>query len=882
MKTHISIIYTKNMNLLLRNVYLVWVAFFISSSAHAFIVSAGDQRIPLNVYLSYYEDVKGQLTLEDVVELQQQGRLTENAEETLNFGFSDSVYWVRVSFSFSEKVANIENWIVSLDYAPLEHIDFYVRTEERVEHIKSGTDQPFESRPILYRNFSYPLKNLNANEYELWLKVSSDSSIQIPLSLWPAQVYFEEETLSSYGWGIFCGVLLALTLYNLFLYASVKDPTYLFYVMYLIGLSGVVLFLNGLGFQLIWPKNEEVNRYALLVFSSFAIIGALQFSRSFLGTRKLIPSFDKLIVNLTVLSTVIVFVGVVFVDVSFPKMSGSIAALFAVVLIVTGLKTLKRGSPTAPYFLIAWSLFLAGILIYLASVFGVVSTNFFTESAMQFGSAAEVILLSLGLAQRIKVDRILKYEALESKHHSIIKWQQAEKKLLERASYDSLTSLPNSTLLYKCVEDLKTERGGAIQSFGLVVIHFNRFHEINKTLGKSNADLLLIRASDRLSHEAGRVDHVLPIDRTNDYFHFLSVLDGVSFAVLVEMSTDTQAPNHVAEKLLGVMKKPIEHEGMFIDIDAIAGIALFPIHGQDLDALSQHAAIALENSKKTSQKITTYSPDQNYYSTRRLSLMGDLSKAIESDKLTLFLQPQINLATSEIVGAEALLRWSHDVHGFVRPDEFIPLAEQSGLIRPLTAWVVDKVMQFDKKFQSLGYNIQLSVNISAKNIVEINFVKNTLDKLVAYGVAPERIVFEMTETTMMDNPEKALSVLNNLSALGIKLSIDDFGTGYSSLSYLNQLPVDELKIDRSFVTDMIQNPQNQKIVEMTVNLAHTLGLKVVAEGIEDRETMLQLQKLGCDVAQGYHIGRPMPETAFLNWLEKQSGNNIRSISRAMK
>ncbi|MFD2231448.1 EAL domain-containing protein [Alkalimarinus sediminis] len=871
------------MSLFLRNLCLVWAVFFLSSSAHSFVISSGDQRISLNAYLSYYEDEKGLLELDDVVQLQRDGRLVENNEETLNFGFSDSVYWVRVSFSFADFLNSTESWIVSLDYAPLRNIDLYVLNGESIEHIKAGTDQPFNSRPILYRNFAYPLVNQGGSEYELWLKISSDSSIQIPLTLWPSQIYFEEETLSSYGWGIFCGILLALTLYNLFLYVSVKDPTYLFYVMYLLGMSGVVLFLNGLGFQLIWPESEEVNRYALLVFSGLSILGALQFSRSFLGTRKLIPSFDKLIVSMTVLATAILFICVIFVDVSFPKMSGSIAALFSVVLIITGLKTLRRGSPTAPYFLIAWSLFLGGILVYLASVFGVVSTNFFTETAMQFGSAAEVILLSLGLAQRIKVDRMLKYEALESKHHSIIKWQQAEKKLLERASYDTLTSLPNSTLLYKCIEDLKAEPNGAIKSFGLVVIHFNRFHEINKTLGKSNADLLLIRASDRLSHEAGRVDNVLPVDRTNDYFHFLSVLDGVSFAVLVGMSSDTQAPNHVAEKLLDVMKKPIEHEGMFIDIDAIAGIALFPIHGQDMDALVQHAAIALETSKKTSQKITTYSSDQNYYSTRRLSLMGDLAKAIESDELTLFLQPQFDLTTSEVVGAEALLRWSHDVHGFVRPDEFIPLAEKSGLIRSLTAWVIERVMQFDKKLQSLGHNIQLSVNISAKNIAEVNFVTNTLDSLVKHGVAPERIVFEMTETTMMDNPEKALSVLNDLSDLGIQLSIDDFGTGYSSLSYLNQLPVDELKIDRSFVTDMVQNSQNQKIVEMTVNLAHTLGLKVVAEGIEDRETMVQLQTLGCDVAQGYFIGRPMPEEAFLSWLEKQSNSKIRSISsRAIK
>ena len=879
---YLSIFDANKMKYFLNYIIFCSVAFFVSAPAYSFVVSHENQRIPLNAHLSYVEDLTGELKFKELAGLKLQGKLKDNPGDTLNFGFSDSVYWIHTSFRFSELISENENWILSLDYAPLKYIDLYIQTKDGVKHISSGTSQPFASRPVLHRNFIYPLKGSGGDEFEIWMRVASDSSVQVPLSLWPAQTYFEYETLSSYGWGIFFGILTALFLYNFFLYVSVKDQTYLYYVIYLLGLSGVVLSLNGIGFQLIWRNYEAWNQYALLVFTCFAVLGALQFSRSFLETKKLIPRLDRAILRVVNLSVVSIFVGFLVLDVSFPKMAGSVAALFALVLIAIGLKTYKAGSPTAPYFLIAWSLFLCGILIYLSSVFGFVPTNFFTESAMQYGSAAEAILLSLGLAQRIKLERKLKYEALESKHHTILKWQHAEKKLLDRASYDALTSLPNSTLLYKCIEDLKTAKFGAIKSFGLVVIHFDHFHEINKTLGKSNADLLLIRASDRLAHEAGRVDHVLPIDRTNDYFHFLSVLDGVSFGVLVEMSEDTRAPHLVAEQLLEVMKKPVEHEGMHIDINAIAGIALYPIHGEELDSLAQHATIALENSKKSSQKISTYSPDQNYYSTRRLSLMGDLLKAIESDSLTLFLQPQVDLETMKVVGAEALIRWSHDTHGFVRPDEFIPMAEQSGLIRPLTAWVLDKILQYDKKFQQLGQDIQLSINISAKNIVEVNFVRNTLNKLIEYGVSPDRIVFEMTETAMMDNPEKAMGALNSLSELGVKLSIDDFGTGYSSLSYLNQLPVDELKIDRSFVTNMIQFPQNKKIVEMTINLAHTLGLSVVAEGIEDRETLLQLKALGCDVAQGYFIGRPMPEEAFLSWLGKQPKSKVTSIYQTGK
>jgi EAL domain-containing protein (putative c-di-GMP-specific phosphodiesterase class I)/GGDEF domain-containing protein len=427
--------------------------------------------------------------------------------------------------------------------------------------------------------------------------------------------------------------------------------------------------------------------------------------------------------------------------------------------------------------------------------------------------------------------------------------------------------LPNSTLLYKCVEDFKAANISQNKRFGLILIRFKRFHEVSKTLGNSQANRLFIRAADRIANEAGRLDNVLPICRSNDYFHFLSVIDSTNFAVLVEITDNAQAHKEVAESLLDVMKKPIEHEGMLIDINAIAGIVMFPDHGDNLDTLTQHASIALDNPNKSSQSIYTYSQDQNYYSTRRLSLMGDLLKAIDSDELMLFLQPQVNLATGKVVGAEALLRWKHDTHGFVPPDEFIPLSEQSGIIRPLTSWVFDKALQFDNNLQSLGHDIRLSINISVKNIAEENFFKSKLDKLEQNGVSPERIVFEMTESIMMDDIDMSLAALQELNELGIKLSIDDFGTGHSSLSYLSQLPVHELKIDRSFVSGMLEQPHNQKIVEMTINLAHTLGLCVVAEGIEDEPTLSHLKSLNCDVGQGYHIGRPMPYDEFVDWLE---------------
>lgn len=868
------------MNLLSR-ILLGFFVFSVFLPAHSFEVSVAGEKILLDKELSYFEDIKGNLSFKEVESLTKQDKLTKNPGGVLNFGFTDSVYWIHTSFTFSEELADFQSWMFSLDYAPIKNLDLYVKKGDEIQHVTSGTELDFERRPLQYRNFIYPITNDGNTEYELWLRVKSDTSIQLPMSLWANQPFFEYETFSSYGWGIFFGILIALGLYNLFLFASVRDKAYLYYVLYLTGLSGIVLFLNGQGFQFIWSSVPSWNHYALLFSTCFAVFFALQFSRDFLETRKYIPKFDKFIIGSMLFAAGAAFAGAYGVDTSLPKISGWVATVFVITVVVTAIKSYSMNHPIAPYFGIAWSLFLTGILVYLASVFGIAPTNYWTENAVQFGSATEAILLSLGLAQRIKLERKKRYEALQSEHETVLKWQQAEKKLIERASYDALTSLPNGTLLYKCIEDFKAANKSEARPFGFILIRFKGFHEVSKTLGKKQADRLFIRAADRLANEAGRIDHVLPICRTQDYFHFISVIDATNFAVLVDMEKSSEAPLQAAEKLLEVMSHPIEHEGMFIDINTIAGIALSPVHGDNLDSLSQHAAIASDYSKKASQTISIYSPDQNYYSTRRLSLMGDLLRAIESDELMLFLQPQIDLSTSEVVGAEALIRWTHDTHGFVPPDEFIPLAEQSGLIRPLTEWVFDKALELDGEFQKLGHDLRLSINISVKNIAEANFVKNKLEKFDDTGVTPERIVFEMTESIMMDDIDAALGVLNALSDHGILLSIDDFGTGHSSLSYLTQLPVQELKIDRSFVSDMLARPDNQKIVEMTINLAHTLGLSVVAEGIEDEATLSHLQFMKCDVAQGYHIARPMPFEDFVGWLENyKRRNNTASIVKS--
>ncbi|MDX1696515.1 MAG: EAL domain-containing protein, partial [Ketobacteraceae bacterium] len=243
--------------------------------------------------------------------------------------------------------------------------------------------------------------------------------------------------------------------------------------------------------------------------------------------------------------------------------------------------------------------------------------------------------------------------------------------------------------------------------------------------------------------------------------------------------------------------------------------------------------------------------------------------AIEQDSLQLYFQPQVDLKTQQVTGAEVLIRWIHSEHGFIPPDEFIPLAERTGVIQPLTYWICKNAFAALKRFKTKGFDLSLSINISARNLQDRLFQSTVLQLAENEQLSTSEIILELTETAVMVNPEEALEMLNALSRTGIKLSIDDFGTGYSSLSYLKRLPVKELKIDRTFVMEMAQNPDDQVIVDTTLQMAHNLGLIVVAEGIEDQETLNYLASKGCDYAQGYHIARPMPESEFVEWMKHQ-------------
>ncbi|MEE9250217.1 MAG: EAL domain-containing protein, partial [Alphaproteobacteria bacterium] len=434
---------------------------------------------------------------------------------------------------------------------------------------------------------------------------------------------------------------------------------------------------------------------------------------------------------------------------------------------------------------------------------------------------------------------------------------KAQRERLEHlALHDALTDLPNGSLLNDRIEVAVRAARRTRESFALLLLDLDRFKEINDTLGHPVGDAVLKEVGRRLAASLG--DAVT-----------IARLGGDEFAVLLPMATNPgDHARRLAERIVGALQAPFEVDRMSLEVGGSIGIAMFPQHGEDPSRLLRSADVAMYMAKREPGTIALYDPGRDHHSVRSLALKGDLRRAIESDQLVLQYQPQVDLAAGQVIGAEALVRWRHPEHGVVLPDEFIALAEQIGLIRQLTRWVLNTALRQAAAWHRKGFAIAVSVNLSPRNLHEDDLSETIGGLLERYGVEPRHLTLEITESAIMVDPTRALKVIERLSAIGVRLAIDDYGTGYSSLAYLKRLPVDEIKIDKSFVMNMTHDRNDRVIVRSTVDLVHNLGLKVVAEGVACKEQFRRLKAFGCDTGQGHFVSHPLPLADFMVWLEQ--------------
>ncbi|MFZ5863058.1 MAG: putative bifunctional diguanylate cyclase/phosphodiesterase [Nitrospirota bacterium] len=432
--------------------------------------------------------------------------------------------------------------------------------------------------------------------------------------------------------------------------------------------------------------------------------------------------------------------------------------------------------------------------------------------------------------------------------------KQAEDLIQHIAFHDPLTDLPNRNLLNDRLLDAIRRDEGTGQPMALLLLDLDRFKEVNNTLGHDHGDRLLQEVGRRLKGALYEQDMV-------------ARLGGDEFAVWLPKIADGKHVTLVIQKIQEALRSPFILENIPIIVEASIGVAIYPDHGGGAETLFRRADVAMYQAKKSGSGYAVYNRDQDRYNPIRLALMGELRHAIDHNELLLHYQPKIGLKTRTVAGAEALVRWKHPNRRMIPPDQFIGPAEQTGLIYPLTHWVLQAAMRQCGEWWRAGVKMPVSVNLSARNLSDPKLPGQVADLLRMTGVSPDWMTFEITESAIMADPAHAERILNTLQQMGIRISIDDFGTGYSSLSYLRKLPVDRLKVDKSFVLHMTENEGDAKIVRSTIDLAHNLGLKVVAEGVETQEVLDRLTHMGCDLAQGYYMSKPLPAHELTRWLK---------------
>ncbi|WP_288353295.1 EAL domain-containing protein [uncultured Marinobacter sp.] len=779
--------------------------------------------------------------------------------ESPNFGYIRDTVWLRVPLSAIPS----DRKLLEIRYPQLDDITFYLIENGVVrQRVSTGDHLPFAQRQIQHRNFLFSFETDPQSEYQAFLRIRTQGAMQIPVRLWDPRTYFEATSIEDQMHAIYYGILIMVIVFNLFIFLALRERMYLLYVLSTLSYLMFIGSLNGSTYQLLWPESPWLHNQTMVLTVPVALIFTLLFSRAFLNLRVTSPRMDKL-VWYTVLVNVVVAVTTFVTDYSVAsRLTVALAIPSCLLLTVMGPIQWIRRKPQAGYYTIAWGLLTLGSAITAANKYGFVPNSFITAYGIEIGSALEAVLLTIALAARLYQEREDKVRAREAEITAMAARRSAELRLIEQALHNPLTGLPNRACLEMTINELINREPD--KRLSIAVIHLSNLPAITKTLGHRNTDRLLELAARRFNSIVGELPGICAVETNDRRSFYLASLESATFGFVVEADVISETPRAIV-RALEEIRKPLDYLGMQLPLDPRTGSAIYPDHATDTSTLIRRAFIAQGSDDARDRGLAYYQPSRDSYSADRLTLVSELQQALQHGELSLYLQPKLSLRTREVVGLEALIRWP----GRKKPipaDELIALAEQTGLIKPLTRWVLEQSLALRGQLLENGYPLNISVNISPNNLREPDFPLYVQRLMGSHHTHRGTIILEVTETSMMQDPVNSLRALDSLHTTGIPLSIDDFGSGYSSLSYIKRLPASEIKIDRSLITDLASQAGDRVIVQTTIEMCHSLGYAVVAEGVESAETMELLERMGCDMIQGYILTPPLPFDDIIVWL----------------
>lgn len=810
----------------------------------------------------YFEDKEKKYNFEEIRSLPDE-YWTRVKESSVSFGFSASQYWLRLHVANEND--RIENKVLEIAYPLLDDVLFYsFKQGGEIRALHIGDSQSFLSRDIDHPSILYRFQLGLGEGIDLYARIQTEGSVILPLRLSNEKAFFEAAAQEQKFHFFYYGCLSVIVLINFAIFITLREKLYLFYSLASFGYLLFFFTARGHALQLVFPEFPALSSQLFLSSLPFLALFSLLFAREFLKTEQNNKKLDLALRGMIYFEYFNLVASIVLDYNAAVQLSAVSSIVFFALLFCAGPIAWRANQRAGVFFTIAWVPLTLGVIAQTGRTSGYLPNNFVTEYAMQIGSGIEAFILTLALADRLYREREEKILAQEASIQTDKQRLAVQNQLSEALMRDPITNLPNRNRFEMLVDNLFDERPQ--EQFAICVARVTRVNEITRTLGISSVERIFRLIADRVNFAVRRVPGVVSTVNSQGGADATFQLTGDTFGVLIRKRIfDTHLDQYTS--FIQTLSLPIEMDSLSIELEPRIGCAFYPEHGANASALIRNALVAMESAHHTSEQIGYYDTTLDIYNKSRLTLMSDLRDALKNDEPYLYYQPKLDLRNGSVVGLEALIRWQHPDRGFVSPVDFVPLAEQTGVIKQLTLWAVERASKDLQSLRGIGYAGNMSINISAKDLLSENLAQQIQLILNKYSLDPTKIFLELTETAAMDEPEKGLVALNKLTSIGLKVSIDDFGAGYSSLSYLKQLPASEIKLDRSLVKDITSSDSSRLIVKTSIDMAHGLGYLVVAEGVENAETCSVLKELKCDKLQGFWFCKPMSLEGISDWLQ---------------
>ena len=807
---------------------------------------------PIHIETAYHLDPSGEIRLKQLI---LKPALLSNDISQIPWSFEQQAYWL--SLRLHNTLAERQNLVLHLDNLMLEQLDIYQldSKDQIVETHSLGWQQSQLNRAQRSMpHIAFVLQPQQVSQF--YIRIQTEGIAKTPIKIYQQADFNQLAQFIFLLWGIFAGILIMTAMYNLVLYLGLKDPIYLIYVGYILSILMMYGVVIGFG-HYIWPEGFiRLIREHIVTANILALIFTVSFAILFFNAQheksKVVYFAYGYLIGLALLAIVSWWLPEY---IAAPLFFLSMVIMYPLAFTLIG-KQLSTDFSWAKLYVLSWIPLMLGGSFQPMELVGILPYTFFIHHALMIGVLIEIVLMAIALADRMR---------------------HKKEVVLYSATHHLGTLLPNSSLFGQTLENNNDK------NLVVCLIEITGFHTLLPYISNAdNNDITLMMATS-IERKIYNNDQFITIELKNDQRVKLAKIKEGVFGVLCEMHGEKKEGNQQLTKTLNIIQKSVAKgvriNELFINISTRFGVSL-SISTNKLDSdnkfnsaseMVKQAYQALDKSKRTKNKISYYQQEDVFNVARRLELAADLQQALNSNKLELFHQPQINLEDNSVDGSEALLRWQHPKLGAISPDVFIKLAEDTGIINELTLWVIDTACRQLMALIEQGYDSHnLSINISGKDIAEASFLKNAKDILKKYSIPLDRLTFELTESVMVNDFQQLSIIMEELSSMGVNVSIDDYGTGYSSLVYISQLPFNEIKIDKSFIIPLAQSDRNKTIVKTTIEMAKSLKLKVVAEGVESEDIEAQLKQYQCHIVQGYFYSKPLEFETYIAWLKNYS------------